>query len=130
MRYVGFVLILLLGLMGCGDNIVEIGGLSVSASPGRVSLLNSSNRTAWSEYTDESGNVLKTTIPIGETKPISGDYVFDGGSEVYFMLEFDGNPIVRKRIRVTIDGNVLVIINRVRGQGDVLGENFEIVSIE
>ena len=130
MRYVGSVLILLLCLAGCGDNIVEIGGLSGSARPGRVSLMNNWSRTAWAEYTDQEGKVVETTIEAGETKLISGDYTFDGGNEVYFILEFEYNPVIRKRIRVTIDGNVLVVINLVRGQGDVLGENFEVVSIK
>lgn len=130
MRYVGLILILSLGLTGCGDNIVEIGGLSGSARPGRVSLMNNWSRTAWAEYTDQEGKVVETTIQAGETKLISGDYTFDGGNEVYFILEFEYNPVIRKRIRVTIDGNVLVVINLVRGQGDVLGENFEVVSIK
>ena len=126
MRGVALMMLTLLGLTGCGDNIVEIGGLSGSTSPGRVSLLNNWSRTIWAEHTDEEGSVARTTIQPGETKVISGDYVFDGGDEVYFVLAFDWRSL-SKRIRVTIDGNVLVIINMVRGQGDVLAENCEIL---
>ena len=88
MRGVALMVLTLLGLTGCGDNIVEIGGLSGSTSPGRVSLLNNWSRTIWAEHTDEEGSVARTTIQPGETKVISGDYVFDGGDEVYFVLAF------------------------------------------
>jgi hypothetical protein len=126
MRGAVLVMLILPVLTGCGDNIVEIGGLSGSASPGRVSLMNNWSRTIWAEHTDEGGNVARTTIQPGETKVISGNYVFDGGDDVYFVLTFNWRSL-SKRIRVTVDGNVLVIINMVRGQGDVLAENCEIL---
>jgi len=128
MRYVGLVLILLIGLTGCGDNIVEIGGLSGSGRPGRVSLMNNWTSTVWAEYIDPDGNTVRTTILAGETEVVSGDDILDGGGETYFFLEFDYDWEVRKRVKVIVDGNVLMIIHAVRGQGDVLGENFEIVS--
>ena len=100
-------------LMGCG------GGTSKGVrtmQDGKVIVRNETTYTIQATvYESAESNPVETTIEGNETKEVSG--VIPGGTEVEIILE----PVVHVRwptkIKVTIDGNVMIRVRKVAHEG-------------